>query len=201
MGYDGKIKKIIASAQKAFGDVHGYRPSAELQRALAGGFDSYCTEYLRQQPTAAQLAIAELAEKPPYRVLIPSANNQGKTWLMAAYARYFYEKYDPSITLITATTAGQVRDAVFRELRTSTPTLYGFKPKATRVESSPDHYIHGFTTANTDAFQGRHELNLALLFDEATADEEEMSVLESRVENPVTADQNQKEAVRERSSS
>ena len=131
-------------------------------------YDSYCRNYLNEFPVPEQSKIARLLEEPPFRVLAPSCNNFGKTKLMANYARYFYQKYDPSEVLITATTAGQVRDGVFKEIRSSLPRLPGAMPRATRVESAPNHYIHGYTSANADAFQGRHSNNLAILFDEGT---------------------------------
>lgn len=162
-----EFERVMKRAKELYADTQ-YRQSAFLRKCLDKGYATYANEYLKTTPTPDQLDIARLVETAPYRVLVPSANNQGKTWFMASYARYFYEKYNPSITLITATTGVQVRDAVFRELRTSQPLLPGFKPKATRVETSPNHFIHGFTAINPDAFQGRHELNMCFLFDEAT---------------------------------
>lgn len=127
----------------------------------------YCREILNQYPTEDQEAIWQAAETYPYKVCVPSANNCGKTFSGAGYTSYFYDTYNPSVSLLTATTAVQVKDGLFKELRRLRPK-YGFAPKDTRIESSPMHYAHGFTAVSPDAFQGRHEDNVLVIFDEAT---------------------------------
>jgi hypothetical protein len=81
---------------------------------------------------------------------------------------HFYDTNDPSITLVTAPTLVSVRDLAFKELRTLRKDSAGFAPKDTRLQSSPGHFVHGFTAAKGDAFQGRHGTRLGLWFDEAT---------------------------------
>jgi hypothetical protein len=44
----------------------------------------------------------------------------------------------------------------------------GMLPKAPRIEDSADHYAEGLTAATSDAFQGRHEAAVLIIFDEAT---------------------------------
>lgn len=128
----------------------------------------YARDHLGRALTPQQVEILRKLDEPPYRVLARSANNQGKTFVAAVKCSHFYDTVKPSITLATAPTAVQVRDLLFKELRTLRPSSAGFLPKDTRLQSGWDHFVHGFTAAKADAFQGRHGTSLGLLFDEAT---------------------------------
>lgn len=160
----GKLLDARRDAEESATDT----AKRQLFDAVKHSYSQYVSRWLKQTPTPQQLAIAEALEKPPYRVLVPSANNQGKTWFVASYARQFFDRHPASVTLITATTAVQVRDGVFKELRRVSLSCPHFMPRATRVERAPDHYIHGFTAATADGFQGRHDRFLGIAFDEAT---------------------------------
>jgi hypothetical protein len=142
--------------------------SRVLRYAGRGRIAPYADEYLGVRVTPKQLEIFQKLEVAPYRVLARSANTQGKTFAGAVKVRHFYETERPSITLVTAPTAVSVRDLAFKELRTLKPRLAGFSPKDTRLQSAPDHFVHGMTAAKADAFQGRHGVSLGLWFDEAT---------------------------------
>lgn len=142
----------------------GYRDRASRYRHDVA---AYCRDVLRREPTPGQVAIWDAVLKPPYRVLVPSANAQGKTFAGACFASWFYDTFDPSTCLITAPTYVQVRDLMFKELRTLRPP-HGFLPRDTRLESSWNHFVHGFTAATADGFQGRHADAMSLIFDEAT---------------------------------
>ncbi len=133
----------------------------------------YTTEYLGKHLTAKQTEILEKLETPPYRVLARSANTQGKTFVGAVKCSHFYDTNDPSITLVTAPVFDQVKDLAFKELRAIRPTSAGFLPKATRLESSLNHYVTGLTANKPDSFQGRHDEHIGIWFDEATGIERE----------------------------
>ena len=66
-------------------------------------------------------------------MLVRSANNQGKTFAAACLASWFFDSFAPSVTLATAPSMAQVRDLLFKELRTVRPLPYGFLPKDTRL--------------------------------------------------------------------
>lgn len=135
---------------------------------FAGRPCDYAREYLARGLTPKQAEILEKLDRPPYRVLARSANTQGKTFVAALKCSHFYDTVRPGITLATAPSYDQVRDLLFRELRTLRPSSAGFLPKDTRLQSAPDHFVHGFSTNTPDRFQGRHGVSLGLLFDEAT---------------------------------
>lgn len=142
-----------------------------VARALArhaGNLPAYARDYLRRPLTPKQEEMLAGLDAPPYRVLARSANTQGKTFAAAAKCSHFFDTVRPSITLATAPTYVQVRDLLFKELRTLRPTSAGFLPKDTRLQAGWDHFVHGFTAATADSFQGRHAERLGLLFDEAT---------------------------------
>ena len=129
---------------------------------------NYARWYLNTTLTEKQVECLDKLHKPPYRVLCRSANSVGKTHLAACTASYWYDNFRPSIVITTAPTQTQVRDLLFKEIRTLRPLKHDLLPKATRVERRHDWYIHGFTTALPDAFQGRHAENLLIIFDEAS---------------------------------
>lgn len=128
----------------------------------------YATEYLGQILTPKQRDILELLDKPPYRVLARSANSQGKTFVAALKCSHFFDTKRPSITLATAPTAKSVQDLLFKELRRLRPGDRQFSPIAARLQASPEHYVDGYTSADPDAFQGRHDKHMGFVFDEAT---------------------------------
>jgi hypothetical protein len=113
--------------------------------------------------------IADACMSHPYGCLVPSANATGKTFFLGRMLSWNYDVHVPSISLATATTHVQVVDGVFKELREARKgNPAGMLPKGTMVQDAHDHFIRGFTANNPDAFQGRHEKYMALLFDEAT---------------------------------
>lgn len=151
------------------------RQGSSLRSALLGiaaeyrgDPDAYARRFLRCQLTPQQSQILRLLDTPPYRVLVPSATNVGKTFAAAVRASYFFDTHVPSVVLATAPTKVSVADLLFKELRRIRPTLDGFAPKDTRLQYAIDHYVHGFTAAKADAFQGRHEEYQGIVFDEAT---------------------------------
>jgi hypothetical protein len=128
---------------------------------------AYATDCLGQTLTPKQIEVLEAIRRPPYRVLVRSANNVGKTFLNACLASWKYDSFNPSVTLATAPTDRQVTDLLFKELRTIRPLNYDFLPHANRLESAPNHFVHGFTAKDEESFKGQHEDELLLIFDEA----------------------------------
>jgi hypothetical protein len=127
----------------------------------------YAKYYLGRPLTYQQQDAVKLLLKPPYRLLVRSANNVGKSFLAAVLASWFYDTRDPSITLCTAPKITSVRDILFRELRSIRPSLSGFLPKSTRLQSGPSHFIDGLTCSNEERFKGRHERHMMFVLDEA----------------------------------
>lgn len=115
-----------------------------------------------------QIEAAESLLKPPYKTLVKASHNVGKTFLAAALVSWWYDTRNPSIVLTTAPTDRQVRDLLWKEVRTQRGRLGGFRgPMMPRLESAPDHFAHGFTARDGDAFQGHHGPAILIVFDES----------------------------------
>lgn len=118
-------------------------------------------------------SVESIAETESVAITVPGFNTfltsiyEHNTFIGASIASWFYDTHDPGIGLITAPTRVQVRDLIFRELRTIRPAN-DFQPVDTRLQSSPNHFLHGLTAKSADAFHGRHCENLLLGFDEGT---------------------------------
>jgi hypothetical protein len=146
--------------------------TCNMIRLLAGRFPgdpaNYVSRYLGKTLTPQQAEVLRALQRPPYRVLVPSANNVGKTFLAACVASWFYDSFDPSILLAVAPNQRSIRDVFFRTLRDVRPFKHGFMPRASRLQSGHSHFVDGLTAQKSDAFQGRHESAIAIVFDEAT---------------------------------
>jgi hypothetical protein len=134
----------------------------------AGDPCAYAREVLGVTWWAKQEEIARLLCQPPYKVLVKACHTVGKTFLAAGLVNWWYDSYDPSLVLTTAPTDRQVRDLLWKEVRIQRRGRGGFAgPKMPRLESSPDHFAHGFTARDGDAFQGHHGPHVLIVFDEA----------------------------------
>ncbi|MGV3616113.1 MAG: hypothetical protein ACO1SV_12325 [Fimbriimonas sp.] len=102
------------------------------------------------------------------RVLVKASHGVGKTHLAGGLVNWFFDTRNPSITLTTAPTKAQVEDLLFKEVRIQRRGRPGLMPRAPRIETAPNHFAAGFTAQDADSFQGRHEENVLVVFDEAT---------------------------------
>ena len=148
-------------------------------RALAAGYRGdpvgYARDVLGATVTPQQAAIAAALAAPPFRVLVPSANNVGKTFAAGWLINHFHDTYDPGIVLATSSSYRQVRTQLFKEVRRLRPFGLGLQPKSPLIEHTPTHFVLGFSTNKADAFQGHHETNLLIVMDEATGVSAEFS--------------------------
>lgn len=94
--------------------------------------------------------------------------------MAARVANWWFDSFDPGVCLTTAPTDRQVKDILWKEVR-ALRTRRGSKarrdvfpgPKACRLETSPEHFAHGFTARDGDRFQGQHSCAVLIVFDEA----------------------------------
>jgi hypothetical protein len=121
--------------------------------------------------TSAQEQMAESLLVPPYRTLVPSANEQGKTAGAAAVVLWWYRTRSPAIVRTTAPKFEQVKDLLWKEIRRLARKLnppLPFQPKACRIERAEDDYAVGTTSSTETGAQGHHGPNQLFVMDEAT---------------------------------
>jgi hypothetical protein len=128
----------------------------------------YAEDVLGVRWWAKQQEIARALLTPPYRVLVKACHSVGKTHLGGGLVNWWFDSFNPGLTLTTAPTDRQVQDLLWKEVRGQRRQRGGFPgPRVSRLESSPEHFAHGFTARDADAFQGHHSEHSLIVFDEA----------------------------------
>jgi hypothetical protein len=102
------------------------------------------------------------------KTFVKASHSVGKTHLGGGLTNWFFDNHGPSITLTTAPTKQQVEDLLWKEVRTQRGGRPGLQPKAPRMEYAPDWFASGYTARDANAFQGRHEEHVLIIFDEGT---------------------------------
>ncbi len=133
----------------------------------------YANTILGVKLTPQQESILEKLTKPPNRVLVPSGNNVGKSFLAAVSLNWSFDCRGPSISISTAPTHKHVVEVLWAEvrlqrLRAEIPD-YFIGPQAPYMRARADWYAMGFTASSAEAFGGRHRPRMHFVFDEATA--------------------------------
>lgn len=103
------------------------------------------------------------------KTLVMASHSVGKTHGAAGLVLWHYHCFNPSITLTTAPTDAQVVDLLWKEIREQAPQGTALLPRAPEISDplEPHHYAKGYVARDANSFQGRHEENLLIIFDEA----------------------------------
>jgi hypothetical protein len=115
----------------------------------------YCNDILHVTLTEDQERVCNALVKYKW-VLVPSANEVGKSFVQACLSSWHYDCFDPGLTIITAPSAEQIRDTVFAELRMLRPGDPAWMPAAMQLKSAPNHWVKGYTARHATSFHGRH---------------------------------------------
>ena len=165
---------MINAALDFKGNTLSTDEKAYLKRFLISDFKryandplGYATHVLKERYWGKQIEIME-AVRTHQKVMIESGNMTGKSRIGGGLVNWWYDAHNPGICLTTAPTEVQVVDILWKEVRVLRQGRPGLQPKAPRMESSPDHFAHGFTTRDVSSFQGRHSAHVMILFDEST---------------------------------
>jgi len=130
--------------------------------------EGYAADILGVTWWSKQIDVARLLLTPPYKVLVKASHKVGKTHLGGGLVNWWYDVHDPGLTLTTAPTERQVKDLLWKEVRSQRKGRGGFPgPKMPRLESGDLHFAHGFTARDGDSFQGHHSEHTFIVFDEA----------------------------------
>lgn len=156
---------------EAVGKLRDHRPSdfAKYRDAPEG----YIAEVLKPriiQPS--QIEIAKSLLRPPYKTIVVSANNVGKSYVAGSLTNWHYDCFDPSATITTAPTKRDVEDVLWKEVRTQRRTRWDFggsRAPEMRDQDRADHYAKGYTGTKVEAFHGRHDEYMMFILDEAVA--------------------------------
>jgi len=113
------------------------------------------------------------------KTFVKASHSVGKTHLAGGLVSWHYDCFSPSITKTTAPTKNQVVDLTWKEVRLQRRGR-NMLPKAARIESflqggefDPSHFAAGYTAKDANSFQGDHEENLLIVFEEAVGIEEQ----------------------------
>lgn len=131
----------------------------------------YVTNILGSTLTPDQEEILKALLVPPFKVLVPSAHDVGKTYVAACAVNWWYDSFNPGVVLSTAPTQRDVVDLLWTEvrlqrIRAGLPMSFA-GPSAPLMSTGPDHYAKGFTARKGESFQGRHRHRMLFVFDEA----------------------------------
>ena len=116
------------------------------------------------------------------QVFVKASHSVGKTHLAGGLVNWHYDSFAPSITKTTAPTKNQVVNLTWKEVRLQRRQagLGGLMPRAPIIQTffpngelNPGHFAAGYTAKDADSFQGDHEENLFIIFEEACGIAEE----------------------------
>jgi hypothetical protein len=155
-----EAEAFLRPTREADPHAHAFRPVEYAERVL--GITTLTDE---------QRQILRALHKPPYRVLVPSAHDVGKTFIAAVAANYWYDSFKHGLVLTTAPTERDVNDLLWTELRLqrhrASLDCTGLAPKAAYMGTGPDHYAAGYVSRLGQGFQGRHRERMLFIKDEA----------------------------------
>lgn len=161
----GSLLRKLARIDSALATCPGSkRARPDPSRARKDPF-AYAHDILRANPSPLQVRMAELALTPPYRLLLRSGNNVGKSWFLAWMNNWFFDSFE-GIGIVTAPTQLSIKDILFSEIRQMRGGL-NMAPANPYIYASPRHWTRGYTARDGTAFKGRHGPNMFLSYDEA----------------------------------
>ncbi|MCW5943291.1 MAG: hypothetical protein KIS66_13750 [Fimbriimonadaceae bacterium] len=139
----------------------------KLRRLYRADPDAYARDVLDVRWWSKQAEIARLLVERG-RVLVKASHGVGKTHVAGGLVNWHFDLWDPSLTITTAPTKAQVEDLLWKEVRLQRKVgREALMPASPRMQTSEDHLAVGYTARTADSFQGRHEANILVVFDEA----------------------------------
>lgn len=137
----------------------------------------FARDVLKVELVPKQREALECLLEPPFVVLCPSGNEQGKSLASAVAILWWHLTRVPSIVITTAPKYDQVKDILWKEVRRLARRAglpVAFLPKTCRIERAPDDFAVGTTARDATSFQGHHGPSMLFVIDEATAVAAEM---------------------------
>jgi phage terminase large subunit len=133
---------------------------------------AFAKDVLRLAVTPSMDEVFAAVVSPPRRVLASSGHSVGKTVTGACLTLWWHYTRRPSLVLTTAPTERQVKDQLWREVRSLAAQAglpdHWCGPAIPRLQTTPDHFAHGYTARDATRFQGNHSPGgVLVIFDEA----------------------------------
>lgn len=150
----------------------GIRPEAARSHFDAVRADpvGFCRSHLGFEPWSKQAEVLE-SVRDHKRTAVRSCHGAGKTATAARAALWFLAAFPGSRVITTAPTNAQLRDVLWREIRSAFHASGGFltgELSQTRLEIRDDWFAVGLSTDQPERFQGHHAEHLLLVVDEAS---------------------------------
>lgn len=155
------IRQLVAVTTTAKADQPVYLDPVE-----------YAREVLGITLTDKQAEICRALREQPWRVLVTSGNNLGKTHLAAVLVCWWFDTFrENSAVITTAPSAQHIRSVLWGYIRTfrARKGLPGFQSRAVDPElrDAPDHYAVGLSTDKEERLKGRHFRHMLFIIDES----------------------------------
>lgn len=154
-----------AAAQIASQSASLITPSSFPDDPVRYAHEILRVKYLWDKQAEALMALL----KDPYRVMMPSATNTGKTMLAAIAINWWYDSFPDGVSISTAPSQKHVEQVLWAQVRSlrQSAGLPGLMPAAPMIRSGPNHYAVGMTAIDGTNFRGRHPSKMLIVFDEA----------------------------------
>lgn len=107
----------------------------------------------------------------PFRTLAKSGHSIGKSAAAAVAINWFFDTFAPCAVISTAPTQESVRNILWKEVRlqrqrAGLPDVF-IGPAAAEMRTGFDHYALGLTSGSGEGLQGKHDLRMLFIIDEA----------------------------------
>lgn len=151
----------------------------EIRRLYEPHPADFIEDAFKSQLWTMQRQITEAVFKYP-TVAVKTCNAAGKSYIAARIALAFLTLKPGSIVITTAPTWRQVKDVLWREIRTAlalTPfKIVDGKINQVGIEVGPDWFAVGLSTKDSEKFFGYHADDILVIVDEASGVEEEIYI-------------------------
>lgn len=138
---------------------------------------AFVQDALKSTPWALQVEIIDAVFKYP-TVAVKSCNASGKSYIAARIALTFLTLKPGSIVITTAPTWRQVKDVLWREIRTAVALspikLTDNQANQVGLDIAEDWFAIGLSTKDAEKFFGYHADDILVIVDEASGVEEEI---------------------------
>jgi hypothetical protein len=160
----------MSGSSVVYSEMERLEVMERLRRGHLNDPVAYAEEVLKVRLWQKQTEILEALTRPPHKVLVLSGHNVGKTFVAAVAVNWWFDTRNPGVVITTAPTSEHVKDVLWKEIRLQRGSLArnDFSgARAALLYDKPNHYAKGYTAEKGESFQGRHDLRMLFVFDEA----------------------------------